>query len=715
MAKEYLYTSEWRWDKPYGTMEIDGFEVPVVLPKMPDKKKIINYGKKIKDQKFRKEVIPDDLERWPEKEMDKFVEKMYHKRQHGEWWYIKGQPYYITGKFWHYLNFWWVEAGMYPEFREGDMLFYLVWEHCWRDPNCCGEVDIKGRRMGDTEKALHLMYELASGTKYTWCGMQNVTDTDAGVNFKRIVAAHSEMAFFFRPILPSSSDPGEVLEFKYPRKIFSLKQLEKKKKKGTGQGELTYKYDPIKSKIDFKASVLGAYDGDRLGLWHLDEPGKIKAFDVNAQWRRVKPALALKNGKDIIGKALWTTTVEDFESAETMKHIKKTFDESNPKQRNKNNRTKSGLYRYFRNCVYAYGVDEWGFHLKEECIEFVKNERESYESDTDWDGLADFNRKHPITIEDVFRPPHSECVLFPVYLDKRISQIDNGLAGNDQPLTATGSEVKPLEIKGDFAWVDGFGSKVKWMPNAKGKWRVSHHPEKPNNCFVRENGIHPGNDALYTMGVDPVDHMAEDGGGSDGGAAIYRRFNEMVDCNLDRNEEGEVQEWDVWKMQTDRFIADYLDRPDNPYEIFEQMLMGAIYYGVAIFPEKDRGSIIPWFEDKDFKHYIKRRPRQTVVETAGNKNKKFKKEKGIKASKGVIHLYTQELKKHVYFRWQTYHHTRILNDFREYNVKNRTKRDLTVACGMALLAAMDHKELGKKKKEDDWSKGLPVKKRVHRI
>lgn len=712
MAYE-LYTAEWNFAKPFETIEVEGFEVPVVLPKRPANKYIVNWDKPLSKQKFRREVIPNDLQRWNEKKRDEFVEAMFHKRRNGEWWKIGGRVMYITGKFWYFLNFWWTEAGMYPEFREESLDFFLVWEHCVRDKDCCGLLDIKGRRMGDTEKSLCILYEEASGSRYTWCGMQNVKEDDAKDNFLRIVGASAKIPFFFKPIMPSSSAPTKVMEFRYPEEIFTMNKLRNEKAKGTNSGQggdLVYKYDPINSKIDYETSVKGRYDGKRLKIWHLDEPGKITAFDVNEQWGIIKPALSLQNGAKIVGKALWTTTVEDFESAQTMQHIKKTWDESDPNDKNANNRTQSGLYRYFRNCVNAYAVDEFGFKLKEECLQRVKNEQAGYEAVTDWDGLAAFNRKHPITIDDVFRPPHNECVLYPVLLDKRMRQIDNGQLGNDRTSNIDGSTVRPLEVAGEFAWTNGFGSKVMWIPNQNGKWRVSHHPDTPNNFWVGPDGLQfPGNIAAYTFGVDPVDHTAEDGQGSDGGGAVFRRFNKLVDNDLALDDDGNIADWEVWRMQTERFVADYIDRPDNPYDYFEEMLKAAIYYGVPIFPEKNRGSIIPWFNDKGFKHFVGWRPMETRMDVASKKQKKFKKEKGMTANPGIIHLYTQELKLHVYKRWPAYHHKRILNDYRQYNVKNRTKRDLTVACGMALLAAMDQKTQKAEEKKSNWN-GLPVRK-----
>jgi hypothetical protein len=710
MEEEYLYTAVWDFENPYETIDIDGFEVPVVLPKRPPNKHIKNHGKSLKNQKFRRESVPEDIKRWPEQKIERFVAKMYHKRRNGEWWKIGGRVVYITGKFWFYLNFWNIEAGGLPEFREGDLNFFLVWEHCCKDKNSYGMLDIKGRRMGDTEKSLCLMYEKASGTRKTWCGMQNQVEDDAEDNFIRIVEAHNKMIWFFKPIIPGSSDPKEELLFKYPREIYTKKKLEKGKDEiGGAQNNIIYKYEAIDGKIDYETSVKGRYDGKRLAIYHLDEPGKQKNFNVNEQWGIIKPALALKNGKQIIGKTIWTTTVEDFENAQTMENVKQTWDESNPAKKNKNNRTKSGMYRYFRNCIYAYDTDEFGFHLRDECLEFIKNERAAYEEVTDWDGLADFNRKHPITIEDVFRPPHNECILFPVFLDRRIRQIA-------EEVDALGKHETKKAVQGDFMWSNGFGGPVMWVPNSNGKWFVSYHPDKPNAFNRFADGLpRPANDNLFTFGVDPIDHVSEDGAGSDGGGAIFRRFNSMVDRELTRDENGDIQEWEKHRMQTDRFIADYMDRPDNPYLYFEEMLKAAIYYGVGVFPEKDRGSIIPWFESKGFKHYMKNRPKETKVEPRSAK--KFKKEKGIKSNPSVINLYIQELKLHVYTRWQAYHHPRILEDFRQFSgkKKNRTKRDLTVASGMALLAAMDQKDVVQEEKKDDsWSE-MPFRKRKSRV
>jgi hypothetical protein len=721
---DYRYIAEYDFQKPHNTIVVEGFEVPVVLPKMPKKKYIKNYGKKKKHQKFRKEVIPKNLKRWEQKRKDRFVDKMYHKRKHGEWWYINGEAVYIPGKFWMYLNFWWTQSGKHPDFRSGDLDFFLVWEHCINDPKCYGLIDIKGRRMGDTEKAVFLMWEIASSTRNSWCGMQNVKEEFAKANFLRVVKGHNKMPWFFKPIMRGSSNPTKEMVFNYPEEIYSRKKLVDARHKGDNdgeQGELIHRYPAIDARIDYETTTKGAYDGVRLNLWHLDEPGKILGMNVSEQWEIIKPALALFNGETIVGKALWTTTVENFETSgkiNTMEVVKKLWDESDPSNLNKNGQTKSGLYRYFRSCVNSYKTDEFGYHKRDECIVHRANNIESYTKESDWDGLANFLRKFPLTIGDVFTPPHKDCVLYPVLLDKRRAQIEENKAGNYGDVNPDGSRVTPKAVRGDFVWSNGFGSNVNWLPNPKGRWYVSQHPAVKNKRVYKHGKLpHPGNSAFFTFGVDPADHMEHEGKGSDMGGAIYRRFDRGVDSELDIDAHGVVCEYDVWKMQTGQFVADYLHRTPDPTGSYEDLLMAAIYFGVPIFPEKNKPAIILWFYSKGFQHYVQYRPKQTRVESVGKKKyRKSQSEKGITATGPVIDLYVQQMKKHVYQYIFACHHLRMIRDFRLFNVKNRSKRDLSVAAGMALLADMDQrtpKELESDVDKEEWALGMPTQEIRH--
>lgn len=700
--KENLYTADY---PPYPeTIEVLGFEYPISIPRKPPKSKMRNYGLPLKEQKFQREHIPGDIKMWPKRVMDEFVSVMWHKRRNGEWWIIGGQEIYVTGKAWTFFNFWHTEQGTLPEFRMEAVEFFLVWEFIERDRNCLGLLDIKPRRIGDTEKTLFIIWEYCSRVRYQRGGMQNVKDDAAEKNFKRLVKGHNKMTPFFKPFLKGSDSPSQTLEFAYPEQRMTRKKISNEKRKGNVSNKLlesNFKFKPIESSIDFEASVQGRYDGERLGRYHLDEPGKITAFNIREQWPVIRRTLTLNNDRKVVGKSIWTTTVEDYkkgkktgENMSTMANIKFFWDNSNPKKRDGNGRTITGLYRYFRSCIMSDEPDEFGFYNETRTIETINNTRKSLEDIGDWEGLAQFKRQYPLTIQDVFTLPIDDCVLMPVLLDRRKQQIEDGL--NWRSKMPENGPIKPLEVRGDLIWIGGqFGGNVEFYPNPTGRWYISQFPIKPNYRTIVNKGVYkPGNDEIYSFGVDPYDHMVEGKAGEDGSpihsrgaGAVYRKYDESVDGNLEKDDNGDIEEREVHQMQTDTFVCVYANRPQDPYEFYEDMLKTAIYYGVQMFFEKDKPGVGQFFRNskkdgQSFASYLKDRPKETRTEFGSKK-----REKGTKASAPIINLYVDALKWHVIHRVHNYHHHQILEDFRKFKVYNRTECDLTVACGFALLAA----------------------------
>ena len=612
MADDYLYFKEYKTNPE--TIDIPGFEVPVPLPKKPANKKIKNYGRAIHNQKFYRENIPKDLKHWTKREQEAFVSRMYHKREHGEWWYIGGEPIYLTGKAWMFFNFWYTTKGPLPDFRMEAVDFFLVWDYCLNDPNCFGLLDIKPRRIGDTEKTLFLMWEHCSGTRYQRGGMQNVKDDAAKKNFKRLVRSHSKMIWFFKPMIKGTDNPGQVLEFTYPEQKLTRKKLKAANRKKGGQASLlddNSKYQGVESSIDFEASVQGRYDGEQLGFYHLDEPGKIISFSIREQWQVIRRALSLQNDRVIVGKALWTTTVEDYkkgqksgQSVSSLKNIEYYWKNSNPNIRDGNDRTLSGLYRYFRSAVLSDKPDEFGFYDEERTKTWIYNLRKGYEDIGDWEGLAQVKRQYPMTISDVFTLPMDECVLMPVLLDKRMEQIDEGLTWESR-MPIDGVPLAPKEVQGDLVWMQGqYGLAVDFVPSITGKWKISQFPLNKNNKTNLGNVIKPGNDHIYTFGVDPYDHMVEGKKGfdgspihSEGAGVVYRKYNESIDGNLKKDDQENILHSEVHKMQTDTFVCYYLGRPQDPYDFYDDMLKTSIYYGVAMFYEKDKPGVGNYFRN----------------------------------------------------------------------------------------------------------------------
>jgi len=727
---EYIYTLE--FDSKPDTIDIIGFEIPIALPKKPAKKHFRNYGKSKKDQKFERDEIPKDLRYWPQRQQDAFISMMWHKRRNGEWWLINGKEIFINGKAWTFFNFWYTQRGKLPDFRMEAVDFFTVWEFCETDIDCYGVLDIKPRRIGDTEKTLFLLWEHCTRVRYQRGGMQNVKDDAAEKNFKRLVRSHNKMIWFFKPIIRGSDSPKKLLDFTYPEQKMTRKKLKAASKKGAanhGTLNSNFKFQPLDSSIDFESSIQGRYDGEQLGFYHLDEPGKITNFDIKEQWPVIRRALSLSNDRLIVGKALFTTTVEDYqkgsksgESLSTLKNVEYFWKNSNPNDRDGNNRTGTGLYRYFRNCIMSDDPDEYGFYDEKATVEWVMNTRNFLEEKGDWDRLAQVKRQYPLTISDVFTTALDDCVLMPILLDNRKRQLEEGLDWRSQ--VPEDGPIKPKVVTGDLVWEGGsFGGSVMFMPTPNGKYKISHFPIKRNHKINIQGFVKPGNDDLYTFGVDPYDHMVEGKAGedgspihSDGSGVIYRKYDERVDGQLEKNEEGMILEQEVHKMQSDLFACTYLNRPQDPYEFYEDMLKMAIYYGVPMFYEKDKPGVGNYFRNskmghgQSFSSYLKDRPRDTKT-TNGQK----KHEKGVKATAPIISLYVDALKWHVYNRIHNYQHIEILEDFRKFKIHNRTECDLTVAAGMALLAAGKlTRDRGKKHKEE-LQEGIQVFRKYKRV
>lgn len=698
LSPHQMWKADYSKPEKCGTIRIFEYDTP--LPPPPPKKSILGYGRKIENQKFEREKIPTDIHRWDDKKLDKFVAMMFHYRQHGKWMYIKGEPRYINGWAWFYYNFWTTEKGGRPDFRWEGVEFYTFFDHCWRDPNCYGMLDIKGRRMGDTDKSVCLMYDIASRYRNSWSGHQNIDKDAAKENYLRVLAGHQNMPFWLKPMMKGSSDPQKVMVFDYPEDYVSKKsEAEKKKRKALGEEILDIPaYSPLKSRVDYETSVLGKYDGKRLSFYYLDEPGKILAFDPNKQWNIVKPALAFYNGKKIVGFGMFTTTVEAFSDGKTLRNMKNMWDNSDPTELNENGRTNTGLYRIFRNATYTSEPDEWGFPKVEEAIEFINNTIKGYEAKSAWDDLLNFKRKHPLTIEDVFTPPHDECTLFPILLDKRLKEIQENICcdtGNDTDLN--GIRVQPKAVRGNLIWKNGKkGNPVIWQPSPTGRWYISQHPTRPNHHQIRNGRKFPGNDKEYTFGVDPVDHTAdakilEQNKNTDvkkasfAAATVYRRFNPLVDGGLLLDDTGMIRNQSL--MKTDKFVLDYQHRHQNPYDFYDDMLKTALYFGVKMHCERNKPGCINYFEREGFGGYILRKPRSM------GKKKNAPNEKGTTATTPVIQMYVDLLQYHVSQRINTYDHPRLLQCYRLFNTLNRTERDLTVSAGYSLLADMDNKKV----------------------
>lgn len=652
------------YTKSYETgnsIRIEGVDIPVSLPDMPPLSSMINYGLPREEQVFRRTELPGNLRDLPKKEERRIVADEWHKRLNGVWILIDGDPVYLTGVAYLFFNYWVTEAGSLPEFRFEGVEFFQIWLHVEEDVNSFGMFDIKCRRLGDTEKSLCCGWERVTRFRASWFGMQNKNDADAWENFQRVVMSNRDMVYFFKPVNTGTDMPQEELEFKFPAR------------KGKAPGHAK----ELRSRVDYRPTIFAAYDGKRLAYFHGDEPGKVAVSKMRwtQQWPVIKMCLSLNNGMFVIGKAALTTTIEDMDNGDSVDEMRAMWEASDPMFLNGNGQTGSGLLRVFRGYWLSAPVDKFGKHLiKEAAIrrqfdidEMIRRGR--------MDEVTSYKRKMPATIEDALSVPATECILLPHLIDAQIEKL--------QALNIQGKDYVNRPVRGNFLWKSGFGSDVSWHPDPHGRWEVSGHPDEPNKRTFDSAYAAPGNADLFAIGVDPVDDFKPKGGGSYGAIVVRSVFNPII-------EKEEVQAFSEninWELaRTGRTVCTYRHRPENPYEFFEDAILTMVYYGSMVLIEKNKPGLITFAIDKGLWRYISPAPFSAAVPNHNwgkPKDTKF----GVQATEETIRAYIRELKKDVAERINSQTHMDLLQDKRKFTgeVNNRTKRDITVAEGWALL------------------------------
>lgn len=582
----YHYTRS--WDQGL-TTEVYGYTINI--PDMPPKEEIINYGKPITEQIFRKTLQPSDLSYLPEDEKEAFIENEHHRRREGLWFYIKGEPVYIPGVFYYFLNYWTVQTGKPTKFRMGDWKFFILWMHVVLTPTIFGLIIFKCRRIGDTEKALCIVYEYATRVKNTINQMYDCrVEKDMIKTWKRLKLAHQKMVWFMKP-LTKNDDPAQVFEFRTPkRKIDHSNSVVDE----NGQLHISdYKYPEMDSEIAYYTNDGGA-DGTRIGREYVDEFGKYDQINPLDLWDLSKKALEDDSEGEIIGKALFTSTIEEMKGGETLKTSKKLWEDSDPANLGPDGRTVSGMIRCVRGALDRAETDRWGFVDEEEVLKKIKEQQDFLIANKKWESLITFKRQNCLNIQDVF------------------SNISKGSPFNLTNINNRLNEIEHAEqqkwVKGNFEWVDGIAPvpgdpdgtnkkcKVYFHPCEDGRWELAWHPKDFNvfaNAMELSKIPSPGNRHAFSTGIDPVaykNNLENKDKISKAGLAVKRNLDPSIDnLNILFDKNG-VPEGLGLNFKTNRYCCVYLHRHDSPSENYEDWLKTLIYYGSDFLIEKNHSA-----------------------------------------------------------------------------------------------------------------------------
>jgi len=662
----------------------------IQLPKVPNTGTILFSDLPKKEQCWRRISMPQEMSRirsmdeWLEMPKEfrarylPYIQQEFQRRNNGVWFMNNGTPTYITGR--HYMMLQWSKLDIgYPYFLDFQRKLFIHQKACEVDPRSLGQVYTKCRRSGYTNMSACTLVDEATQVKEKLLGLQSKTGKDAQENIfmKKIVSVFKSYPFFFKPIQDGTTNPRMELAFREPAKRIT------KKNKTSQQGEA------LNTIINWKNTTNNAYDGEKLHMLYLDEAGKWeKPTDIREAWRIQRTCLIV--GRRVIGKCLMGSTVNPMNKGG--KEYKELWQDSSPYQRNKNGRTRSGLYRIF---IPSYEALEGFFDIygnpviedpeqpvkgiDGEDIEigaktFLKNERESLKNDHS--ELNEVIRQFPFNEDEAFRDSIQGSLFNLTKIYEQVTHNDN-LFPN------------PI-VRGNFVWENAVqNTKVIFTPDINGRFHISWLPpaEMRNNMVIERGIKKPGNAHIGVGGVDSYDLDATlDGRGSKGAMHLYNKFNLACPSNM--------------------FVVEYASRPPLAKIFYEDVLMCAVFYGYPLLIENNKYGIVRYFEQRGYDGYIMDRP-QHLTSTSAKVNVKTK---GIPSnSADVIQAHAQAVEEYIHNYVGTndndgsmgnMYFSRTLEDWIGFKIDNRTKYDLTISSGLALLGAQKVKQ---EKKQADFS------------
>ena len=541
----------------------------IALPLAPDN--IYSSSDKIEKQVWVKEEYPKalskiksvfDWERYPSNFKEQwydYIDTEFKRRDEGFWFYNKGNPTYITGTHYMYLQWSKIDVGA-ADYRESNRLFFIFWEACKADQRCYGMCYLKNRRSGFSFMASGETVNMATISSDSRFGILSKSGADAKKMFTdKVVPISINYPFFFKPIQDGMDRPKTELAYRVPASKLTRRKLD--------QGEAPQEIDGLDTTIDWKNTGDNSYDGEKLKLLVHDESGKWERPDnILNNWRVTKTTLRL--GSKVVGKCMMGSTSNALDKGGA--NFKKLYYASDVTKRNRNGQTSSGLYSLFIPMEWNYEgfIDSYGLPVFETPKDAIKDAQgdlittgviEHWENEVDGlkddqDGLNEYYRQFPRTEKHAFR---DEAKLSLFNLTKLYEQIDY----NED------IKNKVLVTQGNFQWAGGIkDTTVNFYPEKNGRFLVSWiPPANLQNRVIIKNGVkYPGNEHIGAFGCDSYDISGTvDKQGSKGSLHGLTKFS-MEDAPFNM------------------FFLEYISRPPTAEIFFEDVLMALHFYGMPI-------------------------------------------------------------------------------------------------------------------------------------
>ena len=591
-----------------------------------------NYEKKRKDDQ------PD----FYNEKLEEFKKQEWDRRLNGFWFMNNGKPTYITGLHYLYLQWWNIDIGS-PKFRIPDLEKSYFLEYCIQDPISMGMVEVTKRRFGKSFFAGIFIIDYITRTKMTFGGIQSKTGSDAKKFFsKTIVNPFRRLPRFFRPEYDMSLGANPRTEMRFQKTNVRGKKSEDSVDK-----------DELGSAIDWQSADETAYDGQKIHRYVADETGKTVECNVYDRHEVVRYCLKDDEGR-IIGKALYTTTVEKLETDKNgiQDAFKLLWDESDQNNRQENGETSSGLYRFFMSAKKTRNFDLYGYPDEEKTLKAIMAERDAAKNNPR--ALSARIRKEPLTIEEAFSTDADDCIFNVLNIAKREQEL------NENPV-----------LKRKVLFYRDIDQKVKWRESKDEDfhWKITQFPPQgqDNKYTYEQKQKKPGR---ISDGVIAIDGYSNSQGGKYGSRAsawIGRR-------------------WDMLNpSQTGKAIGHLIGRPSIKETLHEQVLLASEYYGYKVWYEHNSDDYLSYFRDRGRILYLGLYP-NSVIDPTKRDSEKYRgfptTPFSLTKQNDVGIMYFENHIDKIDFE-------NLLVDAKKYDPNDRNKFDTTVSFLMMLVLLLE--------------------------
>jgi hypothetical protein len=581
-------------------------------PEIPkDEKEILFYDKKKKDQFWS---IPNDIVRFKNMTMSEkkqFVEIERNRWLNGLWFFNNGEPTYITGMHYDHLVYQTFEFGKarYLESQRHDFYFR---DYCMKDKDCYGMLWLKPRRYGmTTEEITHSQYIATSNYGRQVGAVSNENKKTIDTIFRPIVDSYIKRPKYLRPTIymPNGRKPKKEILFQSA----TVKELGGDDLFMDNRGDLNGWIIP-------KPTTVTAYDGTKLHYLIVDEIWKWIICNPQEFWGSHKKCF--EDGGDIIGKASLLSTMGDSDDYKmAVKCGVDMWHESDPSNRPANNRTKTGLYRYFIDAIYSVRkfADVYGFIDVEKAEEYLDEELSKIDPSSS--EYIFEKRRMPRCPEDALAGADTAAIFTNKRLSSRVESIKRSPKGD-----------KPY-VRGNFIELND--GKVEFEPDNDGIWKITNLPKTDilnkldyTNRYkkVGEKYFKPINPE-WCGGYDPVNFADVDttSGNKSRASIIFR------------------QKFDYYgNGGQNRYSAILVYRPEEPDEAHYEAIKACRFFAAPLMIDRSGlTGIKKKFTEHGMVDFLLKNPKDGVIGMWADNQKRFVKE-GVNKMVGYFKLPTNE-------------------------------------------------------------------------